>query len=291
MIMKRAATAVTVLLVAGIGVVSSMHDTGSPAHKAARPARQHTATAQQAQPTPSPSPTTDAARSQHRRHHSRAHRHHTSKAAAAALAGVPAKDLPNLSLTPGRAMTTNRRAICTPGYSSRVRDVPDSEKEAAYARYGIPHVPYAHEVDHLVSLELGGSNAITNLWPEPYAGRWGARTKDVLENRLHDLVCSGSLHLRTAQRQEARNWVTAYRRYVGGTPARPAASHQNSHHATHPQATGSSGSGCEPGYAPCLPRVSDLDCADIPAGKRPVHVTGSDPYRLDSDGDGWGCES
>jgi hypothetical protein len=289
--MRRAATAVTVLVVAGIGVVSSMHDTGSPAHKAARPARHRTTTSQQAQPTPSPSPTADASRSQHRRHHSRARRHHTSMAGAAALAGVPAKDLPNLALSPGRAMTTNRRAICTPGYSSRVRDVPDSEKEAVYARYGIPHVPYAHEVDHLVSLEIGGSNAIANLWPEPYAGRWGARTKDVLENRLHDLVCSGSLDLRKAQRQEARNWVVAYRRYVGGSPARPAASHQTSHQATRQQATSSSGSGCEPGYSPCLSRVSDLDCADIPADKRPVQVTGSDPYRLDSDGDGWGCES
>ncbi len=39
------------------------------------------------------------------------------------------------------------------------------------------HIPYAHEVDHLVSLELGGSNDIRNLWPEPSAGRWGARTR------------------------------------------------------------------------------------------------------------------
>jgi hypothetical protein len=50
------------------------------------------------------------------------------------------------------------------------------------------------------------------------------------------------------------------------------------------------GSGCEPGYSPCLPRVADLNCADIPASKKPVRVTGSDPYRLDGDGDGWGCE-
>ena len=54
---------------------------------------------------------------------------------------------------------------------------------------------------------------------------------------------------------------------------------------------GSSGSGCEPGYTPCLPIVSDLDCADVRAmGNAPVHVTGSDPYRLDGDHDGVGCE-
>lgn len=50
------------------------------------------------------------------------------------------------------------------------------------------------------------------------------------------------------------------------------------------------GSGCEPGYSPCLPRVDDLNCSDIPAAKKPVHVTGSDPYRLDGDGDGLACE-
>jgi hypothetical protein len=52
-----------------------------------------------------------------------------------------------------------------------------------------------------------------------------------------------------------------------------------------------SGPGCEPGYSPCLPRVVDLNCADIPASKKPVRVTGSDPYRLDGNGDGWGCTS
>lgn len=50
------------------------------------------------------------------------------------------------------------------------------------------------------------------------------------------------------------------------------------------------GSGCQPGYSPCLPRVADLNCSDIPASKRPVRVTGSDPYRLDGDGDGIACE-
>jgi hypothetical protein len=48
--------------------------------------------------------------------------------------------------------------------------------------------------------------------------------------------------------------------------------------------------GCQPGYSPCLPRTADLNCADVPASKRPVRVTGSDPYRLDGDGDGIACE-
>jgi hypothetical protein len=51
-----------------------------------------------------------------------------------------------------------------------------------------------------------------------------------------------------------------------------------------------SGSGCQPGYSPCLPRVADLNCSDIPEAKKPIRVTGSDPYRLDGDGDGLACE-
>jgi endonuclease YncB( thermonuclease family) len=50
-------------------------------------------------------------------------------------------------------------------------------------------------------------------------------------------------------------------------------------------------SNCHPSYSPCLPIVADLDCADIRAlGVAPVRVLGSDPYRLDGDNDGFGCE-
>ena len=57
-------------------------------------------------------------------------------------------------------------------------------------------------------------------------------------------------------------------------------------------AGGAAGKKCEPGYSPCLPIVSDLNCADIPDSLKPIRVTGRDPYRLDGDGDGrYGCES
>jgi len=54
------------------------------------------------------------------------------------------------------------------------------------------------------------------------------------------------------------------------------------------------GGGCTPGYSPCLPPASDYDCAggsgDGPAYTGYVTVSGSDPYGLDADGDGVGCE-
>ena len=161
--------------------------------------------------------------------------------------------------------------ICVAGYASSVRDVSDAEKAAVYARYGVAWVPYQHEVDHLISLELGGSNAIRNLWPEPYAGRWGARTKDVLENRLHDLVCAGELALAAAQHQEATDWVTAYRRYVE----------------TPPTGGGGGGSTSASGYyASSYPSASTIYCADDPSGttSRPPTWCTSRPSRKPSRG-------
>jgi hypothetical protein len=190
-------------------------------------------------------------------HHHRGHQHHHRKAKRDRLFQVPAVDMPNHNLTPGVALHVSAAQICAPGYASRTRDVPQSEKDAVYARYGVAYVPYAHEVDHLVSLEIGGSNVITNLWPEPYAGRWGARTKDVLENRLHELVCDGHLSLQAAQHQEATNWVAAYERYVGGTPSAPSGGSNGG-------SSGGSGSPQSSGgfYASSYPSASTIYCAD-----------------------------
>ena len=53
---------------------------------------------------------------------------------------------------------------------------------------------------------------------------------------------------------------------------------------------------CNPNYTPCVPNDPiDVDCeggsGDGPSYVRgPVHVIGSDPYRLDTDHDGIGCE-
>ena len=66
--------------------------------------------------------------------------------------------------------------VCMPGYSKRVRNVPQAEKQQAYREYGIAvHRPHAFEIDHLIPLELGGSNSIRNLWPQSYRTRpWNA---------------------------------------------------------------------------------------------------------------------
>jgi hypothetical protein len=133
----------------------------------------------------------------------------------AALAAQPV--LPDRRLTPGDVLTTDAAVVCRPGYAERVREVPEGVKHAVYRAYGITaHAPGEYEVDHLVSLELGGSNSTRNLWPQSYETQpLNAHVKDRVENRLHELVCEDRLKLRTAQRAIARDWTKAYVAYVG----------------------------------------------------------------------------
>jgi hypothetical protein len=42
---------------------------------------------------------------------------------------------------------------------------------------------------------------------------WNSRVKDALEERLHEMVCSGQLDLTTAQHDIATDWIAAYRKY------------------------------------------------------------------------------
>ena len=116
--------------------------------------------------------------------------------------------------TPGDIITTaTKDDICKSGYAKSVRNVPTSEKNAVYAEYGITHHSAGqYEVDHLVSLELGGSNDISNLWPEAASPTPGFHQKDRVENYLHEQVCSGAISLQQAQYEIATNWLTVYNR-------------------------------------------------------------------------------
>ena len=143
------------------------------------------------------------------------------------LAGAvtPVVPLPSRRLTPGAVFAqATRSVVCVSGYTASVRNVPTAERKAVFAEYHIPYADHAkYEVDHLISLELGGSNAIKNLWPEAYAGTAGARVKDKIENKLHALVCSGQISLGKAQHLIAVNWWAAYRAYlnIAVTKVRP----------------------------------------------------------------------
>jgi hypothetical protein len=140
-----------------------------------------------------------------------------------AKAGV----LPNPKLTPGLARQVDKNMLCTTS-TKLVRNVPEALKKRAYVAYGLTgnHTGYCLgqggcEIDHLISLELGGDNGdlgsdkgTKNLWPQPYFGKCNARQKDVLENQLHKLICNGTVTMQDAQSAISTNWVSAYTKYI-----------------------------------------------------------------------------
>jgi hypothetical protein len=156
----------------------------------------------------------------------------TSAVAAAKHPRLPGD--PNSVLTPGATnpavtQATIGRTICVVGWTTKIR--PPSSYTTALKRQQIvaygdrDHNLADYEEDHLISLEIGGApRSPANLWPEPYTvklsdGRSvGARVKDLLENRLHALVCAHKLSLAGAQRDIASDWIRSWFALSGQAP-------------------------------------------------------------------------
>jgi hypothetical protein len=144
-----------------------------------------------------------------------------SGAAADRLPGEPDPNLTPGALNPAVTQATINTTICVSGWTATIR--PSSSytgrlKIEQIAEYGYSDTSTsAYEEDHLISLELGGAPTDPrNLWPEPYTisladGRpAGAHTKDGLETRLKNQVCSGAITLAAAQAEIGIHWVHAY---------------------------------------------------------------------------------
>ena len=127
--------------------------------------------------------------------------------------GVPA-ELQNPKITPGYMRDVSVRELCTTS-TSLVRNVPDSLKKKVFANYGMSGndrstCSEGYEIDHLVSLELGGANDEKNLWPQSYCGENNAHKKDKLENELHRQICLGKMNIIDAQSCIKTDWVMCY---------------------------------------------------------------------------------
>ena len=143
------------------------------------------------------------------------------------LHAVPAEAAACLSRLMGQTVRTgepiSRDMLCADRYTTCIRDVTDGEKKRVYQRYGLSNNragycsgPEGCEVDHLISLEIGGANDINNLWPQPYQGTtWNARVKDDLEKELQKMVCAGRISLEQAQKEIATDWISARKKCLG----------------------------------------------------------------------------
>jgi len=130
---------------------------------------------------------------------------------------------PDRQCSPGAyysALTKSR--ICAPEFrTDPIRDVSTSKKHAVEIEYGMEAKPYGKtlEIDHIVSLELGGSNDIANLFPEQRDINPGYKVKDKLENKLHDLICDGERTLSSVRKGIASSWQTLYKSVYGVAPS------------------------------------------------------------------------
>lgn len=121
--------------------------------------------------------------------------------------------LPDPVQTPGQVRTTDRASVCSGGSTKQYRHTTEQMKRDVCLAYGLePHCEgrEKNEIDHLISLELGGADTEANLWPQPYFQHPGAHEKDEVENWLHKQVCQGRMTLTDAQQQIATDWYAVY---------------------------------------------------------------------------------
>jgi len=133
--------------------------------------------------------------------------------------------LPDPACTPGSVGSTDVNTVCVPRFSAQRRPSgynTEPVKTAAMLAYRIPVADRKRtELDHLVPLELGGSNDVSNLWPQisDLSLVDEHNSKDQVENRIKLAVCRDrKVTLVAAQEALARDW-TAAEKFLGLSPA------------------------------------------------------------------------
>lgn len=130
--------------------------------------------------------------------------------------------LPDPTCTPGAINPTvttevlqdpNFRTVCVRGQATS-----EEQKHETYSWYGIASPTnnagstQTCELDHLISLELGGADTLDNIWPQcgppdvALSERYFKR-KDGVENYLARQVREGKMSLDEAQRGIAADWT------------------------------------------------------------------------------------
>lgn len=120
--------------------------------------------------------------------------------------------VPDRSCTPG-SVAAGASALCTTATEPAAPPSQElfSTMDAAQTAYGVRvSNGGAISLDHLVPLDLGGSNDISNLWPLPSKedDRAG-REKAAVDATLNKAVCAGTIGLGAAQNALSINWTTA----------------------------------------------------------------------------------
>jgi hypothetical protein len=115
--------------------------------------------------------------------------------------------LPNRKLTPGKVA---RKDKDRPG-------VTEEMERKVFDRY---HIPWRRrpefKVDHLIPLELGGADAVENLWPQSlYTRPYNAQRKELLTQILLARIVAGKTTLAKAQEEISEDWIACFVEHLG----------------------------------------------------------------------------
>ena len=130
---------------------------------------------------------------------------------------------PDRSKTPGaKDRPLTKEYLCTHSTKER-RNVSTAMKRKVFELYGLKYPPPrgAYEVDHFISLCIGGKNDVENLFPQPRDAdpndgiQLGFPEKDRLEAYLCRAMCKGEMSLDEARKIIWTNWIQGYDEYIG----------------------------------------------------------------------------
>jgi hypothetical protein len=115
--------------------------------------------------------------------------------------------LPNRKLTPGRVARRDKDR----------NGVTEEMERRVFDRY---HIPWRRrlefKVDHLIPTELGGADAVENLWPQSfYARPYNAQRKELLTQILLARIAAGKMTLAKAQEEISADWISCFVDYLG----------------------------------------------------------------------------
>jgi hypothetical protein len=115
--------------------------------------------------------------------------------------------LPNRKLTPGKVARRDKDR----------HGVNEEMERRVFDRY---HIPWRRrlefKVDHLIPVELGGADAVENLWPQSLSTRpYGVARKELLTQCLLAKIAAGKLTLAKAQKEISEDWISCFVEHMG----------------------------------------------------------------------------
>jgi hypothetical protein len=104
---------------------------------------------------------------------------------------IMTNNLPDITCAPKATIkTATNKQICGRIFPTSTGNISETTKSMIYNSYNhSSYTPGQYEINHLMSLGLGGSNELANLFPEPASPRTGFHEKDLVKNYLHNRVC------------------------------------------------------------------------------------------------------